>query len=297
MTYEEWLAKNAYLPSTIERGVRRARQIWTTVAHDGEIPVDPNTLAEGRRLRIWLDEGGREEMPCGRGKLRAALEELARAGDRLRATPLERKRRQQARRARKEPSYPDADWRALHRELSRAGDVRARVLLVLMETGLRAQDVLAISRARLDGGLRAGTVRIVVKGGDERHLPTGATKQWAKLAEAWRGSGAPTVAALIAVGNDTSPIAGHTPYKQLRARLVEAHDKLELTGRPHLHRLRRTVLVQAARQTGDIELVRQLAGHRSYTTTQTYVDEARPEAVGALQDDVRRKFLDEEDEA
>lgn len=296
MTYEEWLTKNGYLPSTVERGVRRARQIWTTVAHDGDIPVDPNTLAEGRRLRIWLDEGGREEMPCGRGKLREALEAHARAGERARATPLEKKRQQQARRARKEPSYPDDAWKALHRELSRdTDDVRARVLLVLMETGLRAQDVLAISRARLDGGLRSGTIRIIVKGGDERRLPTSSTKQWAKLAEAWRGSNAPTVAALIAVGNDTSPIAGHTPYKRLRARLVDAHVKLELDGRPHLHRLRRTVLVQASKKTGDVELVRQLAGHRSYATTQTYIDEARPEAVGALQSDVRKSYLDEEE--
>ena len=85
-----------------------------------------------------------------------------------------------------------------------------------------------------------------------------------------------------------SPIAGEAAYQRVNRHLKALGDELGLPAPVHLHRLRRTLAVQALRTTKDMTIVQQLLGHASLSSTERYVDEVRTDAVGRLQKKLRQ---------
>jgi integrase len=99
-----------------------------------------------------------------------------------------------------------------------------------------------------------------------------------------------TIADLVMNKPDSSSESGDGAYQAVNRALKRIGRDLELEGRVHLHRLRRTVAVQALRETENIRAVQELLGHGSANTTMRYVDEARPEALAGLQQKLRTRF-------
>jgi len=186
---------------------------------------------------------------------------------------IEKRREAQTRRKLAARSIPDAEWQHLYDVLledsmKRGGAIPA-VLLTLMATGLRIGDLLAIPCSALLEAKRTNQVRFDAKGGEWRILP-------------------------IAPPKDTRASGEGPAYKRVRRALLRAAGRAGVDGRIYLHRLRRTVAVQALRVTEDMPAVQQLLGHRSMLTTSTYLDEARPDAIGNVQRRIREKFGREE---
>lgn len=289
--YEAWLLAEGYRPATVRVGVTAAKRIVGQVARGEELAANASTITEIRRIQLYLGQ----DTPA---RMRKAFADARARFQRARATPLQKRRDQQERAQRKSVSYSDEDWRKLTRRLRRdatRGDATAATLLVLTETGCRIGDVLPVTRQRLLGGVRAGQIRLVQKGGTERVLPVPESSAWQLLHETWTGRGGATVAHLLAPGGEGDTLAGRGAYQAARRALTRTHEELGLQGRPHLHRLRRTVGVQSIRETGDIELTRQLLGQASLSSTQTYVDEARTDDLEELQGRIRKRFTEDTD--
>ena len=173
--------------------------------------------------------------------------------------------------------------------LAQSEDPKDAVLYVMSATGLRVGDVLRLTRQRIAGGLKTGRIRLVAKGGDERILPVaGAPQAWEKLSEAVKGS--ESVALAVAPGGDGSPIAGDAAYRAVVRRLAAVGRKLEIEGKLHTHRLRRTVAVQTLRLTGSAEMTRRMLGSKSLGAIRPYIDESRPEELAEMQRAMREKF-------
>jgi len=172
-------------------------------------------------------------------------------------------------------SMPDDDWDLLYEELRRDGGAAAAVLRVLMTTGLRIGDVLRLPTDAIEASLQRedGVLEAKVKGGDIIKSSTaGASREdWQRLLAVTEQ--ATSIPWAIAPYGDGSPDAAHAAYQTVRRRLMAAGKKTGLTGRVHLHRLRRTTLVQVLRSGADITVAKAMAGHHSLRTTEKYTDE------------------------
>lgn len=180
-------------------------------------------------------------------------------------------------------SIPDADWGRLYHALP--NDLNGAVIRVMMSTGLRIGDVLRLPPSAIREALdRAdGLLELRVKGG--KALVTsvaGAREAWAPLAACTAGS----VARAVAPYGNGSPDGGQAAYQSVRRTLQAAGGKL-VGGRVHLHRLRRTVTVQAIRSGAPLTTVQQMLGHADLRTTSTYADETNVDAVTEAQKAIR----------
>lgn len=188
-------------------------------------------------------------------------------------------------RAKPARSVPDATWRRFCRAVEKgsADDPAVAVLRVLADTGLRIGDVLRIPVAELRAGARTGRLDLTVKGGRERILHwDGAPGAWEALLEhAKTARGATIVAHVVRGGSD--PTASGAAYKACSRAMKELGASVDPEERWHLHRMRRTVLVQALEETHDIVAVQELGGHESIVTTQRYLDEVRAKETAELQ--------------
>jgi site-specific recombinase XerC len=214
------------------------------------------------------------------------------------------KRRKKGARKNVARSIPDGQWIELVDAFARGVEVEDAVLYVLATTGLRISDVLGVTREALVRGKRSGVVEVYVKGGKLRRLP------WAGAEEAWsallgRLDASATVADAVTGLPESIADANHAAYQRVRRRLQSynvavasneiRHGQLGGLGaaapleRMYPHRLRRTVAVQALRATNDLMAVKELLGHEALSTTSTYLDEARPDVVAALQRKIREK--------
>lgn len=173
-------------------------------------------------------------------------------------------------------SMPDEDWAKLYAALTPQDDAAAAVLRVMMVTAKRVGDVLRIPLDALRAALARsdGLVEYRVKGGKAKKatISDDTRGDWERLLAASAHAG--TVPLAVAPKGDGSPEAGHAAYQTVNRTLRRTAATLKLTGRPHLHRLRRTVLVQVLRAGEDITVARDLADHASIVTTQKYADEA-----------------------
>jgi integrase len=285
--FGQWLTEQGYQPTTITSSLRDARHLCGRLEEGGELHPRLRTVAF--RISHFLKEtagpglGGAERLSEALGQLQAE-------------SPVGRLKRRRGRRQRVARSLSDPDWRTLCGTIRADESPEARVLDVMASTGLRVGDVLRLSRRRLGEGLRTGRVLMIVKGGDERELHVaGAPDAWTGLGEAFEGTGAPTVARLVSPEGNGDPEAGGAAYKRLARKLHELTAEAGIAERVNLHRLRRTVGVQALRLTEDVPAVAQLLGHRSTATTMGYLDEARPERVAELQRKVAERFSDDEE--
>jgi site-specific recombinase XerC len=186
-------------------------------------------------------------------------------------------------------SIPQDEFAALYGVVADGEDIEDVCLQVMMTTGLRIHDLLGVTVDAVRRGARTGTIELDAKGGKFRRLPwAGAKESWDRLLDELppddtRYQNLTTVADILTGQSDTSTRAGSAAYKRVTRQLTKHVTALGLQDRFHLHRLRRTVAIEALRATGDIMAVKELLGHESITTTSGYLDEARSEEVGALQ--------------
>jgi len=187
---------------------------------------------------------------------------------------------------RKKPaiSFSHGDWSRLRAALEKDSSPEAAVLLVMHATGLRISDTLGVRCAQLQTALRDadGAIEVIQKGNRRRTLYVrGAPAAWARLGAACK-TGA-TVAAAVCPRSKLGTKGGGGAYQRVNRKLRELGEQLELSGRPHLHRLRRTVATTALKHTRDVHLVSNLLGHKALTATSMYLDEVRDAEVADLQ--------------
>lgn len=188
---------------------------------------------------------------------------------------------------RKKPaiSFSGGDFSTLRGVLAQDRTLEGAVLLVMVATSIRVGDVLRLELAQLRAALRAdeGVVVIVVKGGRKRVLPVdGAREAWERLAEAC-GRGSETVADAVCPTSTWGARGGGGAYQRVNRHLRDLCRAHGLSGRAHLHRVRRTVATNALKATKDIHLVSELLGHAHVATTEIYLDEVRSGEVAELQ--------------
>lgn len=282
----QWLLAQGYREQTVELTLRATRQVLRWSAEGRALP--PRLRPEARRVLDYLASSQGAGDPLA--TLAGPLEALAHAQP---VDPRQRRLAGKKRRQRAASSIADGEWQRLLQEIAADPSPEAAVLDVLASTALRIGDVLPLPRERLRAALETRRLRLATKGGEERAVDLdGAPDAWARLWGAWSapGAGHPTLALLVAPGGDGSPDSHGAAYAACARRLRVLATRAGLTGRVHLHRLRRTVGVQALRVTEDTVAVQQLLGHRSHQTTLGYLDEARPERVAQLQQQIRSRF-------
>ena len=187
-------------------------------------------------------------------------------------------------------SFSDDDWTRL---LARLGNTPPELVLRLMAaTGLRVGDVLRLDRETLLEAQTSGEVLLRLKGGVEvRQRIDGAPEEWAALWRVFRVSGAPDVTRWVSPRcKSTGGASGG--YQVIRRAFARACADAGITEATWTHRIRRTVGVRAYRVTEDMLAVRDLLGHRRAVTTETYLSEARPDRVAALQQKIRGRLSD-----
>ena len=276
MNFEQWLHQAGYRESTLRATLRQIETMRDALR--GGHPPEPYLAPAIRRYLAWArSEGVHDE----------DIEVLEQLGYEPVAPVLG------ARESRKLPrrSFTDDDWYALLQALG-ADDCReAAVLRVMAVTGLRVGDVLAIPWTHIDEGLRSGLVTLERKGGRYIDVPTsGSEPEWASLHADMETAGyqRDIVASYVRDESRASPLAGEAAYQRVNRHLKAHGAELGLPAPVHLHRMRRTIAVQALRTTHDMTQVQQLLGHRSLSSTERYVDEVRTDAVGRLQKKLRQ---------
>lgn len=275
LAFEGWLTQESYARATIEETVRTVRQL----DRDARAGDASGVWIRGYAKRIR--EGAKALGWAWPASIVAQLRDVEARAAAAATTPKAKRAAQQRAAKRRQSSYDDESWAKLATRvaLDARSDPASAVLGVLIDTGLRVGDVLALERNALLGST-GEVVRLTQKGGSERFLPW--DDCWAALHEVWSASGAGNVAALVSPGGDGSPIAGHAAYRRVEKALKRLAVELQLPGRAHLHRLRRTVAVQVIRTTGDLEVARHALGQASIQTTVRYVNEARPDELSKV---------------
>ncbi len=188
-------------------------------------------------------------------------------------------------------SFDDESWRALYARVAADPAPEARVLEIMMVTGLRIGDVFRLTLGELHTGVETGFMPFVQKGGrhEEQRLVGTLLVVHRRLHDAWRASGAD---ARETVQEWVVGYPGAT-YKAAYQR-VDRHFKTiaaGLPGRAHSHRLRRTVAMQTLREVGDITVAQKILRHKNVATTQGYLDEARPDEIAEIQQKLHERFL------
>lgn len=271
-----WCEAQGYAASTTRQALIDVRRLFADCDAGRRPPA--RLRHQGLRLLRFAREVGAAEAlaPC----LAWVNDAAAKAG----WNDYQRGRRKPAQ------SVDDLHWVQLWRALRADPSLEARVLEVQAVTGLRVGDVLRIELAALKRGVRDNVLRLIQKGGRVRelHLLGPLAESFQRLHQ---GVGPAQGERLYDVMGGTY----QTAYKRVQRALDRAARAIELPGRAHTHRLRRTVAMQALRATRDVGLVQQLLGHASPTTTQRYLDEERPGEVSELAGQVFDRFLGGED--
>lgn len=181
-------------------------------------------------------------------------------------------------------SMPDEDWQTLYAALTPDSAPPACVVRTMMVTGLRIEDVLRIPPTAIAAALQRsdGLLEARVKGGKiVKTSVGGARAEWQRLYDAC--SHHPTVAKAVAPAGSGTSAAGSGAYMACSRLLRKTAKAVGCGGRAHLHRLRRTVIVQGLRSEVDVVRIASSVGHSSINTTAKYSDEKHPEIATHMQ--------------
>lgn len=281
--FTEWLRGRRYRPATIKNTLAGYRQIVSWTAQGRELPSNRSLGSIARRCLAYAYE---REVELDESFLEAAetLLNPVRNPRTLGGARHKPKRKQDAR------SFDDRDWHELAQLVEEDERPEARVLEVMIATGVRVGDMLRLPRKALARAQETGVVLLELKGGREQPIQLdGAPEAWRALWEAWTNRRHKVLAHFVCPSNP-SPLSGDCAYQRVRRLLKKLAREVGADGRAHTHRIRRTVGVRALRVTKDIDAVRQLLGHANVSTTFGYVDEARTHEVAALQRQIREKL-------
>lgn len=289
--FQDWLDVCGYAATTKRLSIQHVNYAHRKWVEAGKMPPVslPPAARKGCKLYLaYVQETGTQS------RFSAFLEaEIALSKQETKRFGV-RKPRGRKREAR---SIDDTSWRELADAIERDPSDEARVLDVMVSTGLRIGDVLRVTEPALRSALRTGRLVTEVKGQREVAFPIeGSHEVWDRLHRSMVDDphhpkgGWKNVAHWICPNSAASPLAGDCAYARVHRRLKKICASCELTERIHLHRIRRTVAVQALRLTSDVRAVQGLLGHASLKSTSAYLDEARPEAVIEVQRKIRERF-------
>lgn len=280
--FATWLEERGYRRSTARKEVTDLR----THLQNPDVPRRPGqTYARAMDYSRAWDDYQEYASAVGRPRLRGSRPPEAQKA------PAGRRRRHKAPRAREAVSIDAKDWKVLRKAVKADLAPSARVLEVMMATGLRVGDVLRVPPTRIRAAFTRddGLIRLELKGGKLWTTSVqGAPEAWGALAKVC-GS-APTVAGAVNAKGDPSPEPRGPAYEAVRWRLQKLAAQVGLEGRVYLHRLRRTVAVRALRKGRTQEEVAKLLGHADARTTSIYTDESMADLAAKMQ-----RELDEED--
>ena len=272
-SFQRWLTGKGYRPSTVTQTLREVRRGARHWHESGELlPEVEHSL---RRYATFLREQGPSDDFGTAVAARGDLKDVRGVGNRPRRKRVAR-------------SFEDSDWHKLGAALAADDSPEGTVLLLMATTGHRVGDILRVGRSALTEAQDSGVLLLERKGGDLLQVPLeGARQAWDRLHNSWRAGPDDIVADWVCPECAGGPEAGGGAYKRVQRKLKRLGAELGMTGRVHLHRMRRTVGVRALRTSGDVHLVSQLLGHRRLSTTEGYVDEVRSDDVAELQKKLR----------
>lgn len=253
-----WLQERGYAQTSI---TKIARDIVTMTQHG---PVPPSSTSTSRRRdfrwawQLW-DEF------CKETRRRNKLAEPPEPPKMRRRTP---------RRQKPALSIPETEWSRLEQLVYADPSPAARVLEVMMATGLRVGDVLRTRMAALDEGLAHGEViQLEVKTGKLALFPL-VRKPWARLRKTLSSLRADQRVCEGVAKNGVDWSANGAPYQAVRRKLQSLAFEAGTHTRMHTHRLRRSVGMQMLRAGVPLEHVQRVFGQEDKATTERYLDEA-----------------------
>jgi integrase len=187
-------------------------------------------------------------------------------------------------------SIPPKKWRRFLRLVELDPSPPARVIDVMCSTGKRIGDVLRLSTATLDRGFRRedGVTTMRVKGEKPVVICVlgGAETEWRRL----RAVLVPGQLVCTAVSKRcTDWTTSGAAYQRCRRKLKELAQAVGIKDRVHLHRLRRTVAVQAIAAGVTLPIIQKMLDHEDIKTTQLYTDEAMARQVSDAIAQTRRR--------
>lgn len=282
--FRTWLLEREQLSPT---SVRKVVSDLRTMAARG--PTPPEATLMRRRVRdyrwawaLWADWCDLEE-----------IDNPLPQPPELPAEPTHRarRRRRDPKRLKEAVSIPREQWLALLEVVAADPSPPARVIDVMCASALRISDVLRTRRDVLDEGFSRedGITAIEIKGRKPIvYSVRGAEEEWLRLHQLLKPR--QMVCDLVSPKADGDWTASGPAYQRCRRKLFELAAKVDLDGRVHLHRLRRTMLVLTSQITGNKAIVQKVAGHEDAETTEGYLDEAMALEVAMTLADVRRKI-------
>jgi len=285
--YEEWL-REKYSEVTVQESLSAVDGILRALDGDGEIAQ--TQWARAKRLLRYSEDRG---LSLHRFPALVA----ATSNERIRAaTKASRKRQLEAR------AFDDGAWLRIGQAIIGDPDRESRVLEVMMISALRAGDVLRIKTSELFESTETGELVTTTKGGKRRVIAVRGVEaledalvrlSMAILQDADESRRNPKDITGWLVPDSQSKLPITSARKAVYRKLKEIGAANKVRGRIHLHRMRRTIAVQALRATGDLATVGQLLGHtpRSVQSTLKYLDEARLDDVGHAMNKVHQQFL------
>jgi integrase len=188
-------------------------------------------------------------------------------------------------------SFAKSDYLALIKTAEASPDLTDHVLVVVARSGLRISDVLRANVGDLRKAMKRedGILTIVVK---SEKTSVYSVRGGGKAEAAWRRildhedvKRAPAtwhVASAMMGDPDAKAEAGFGAYERVRRRIERLGEELGISGRVHLHRLRRTVGVGLARKNASLDEIAKALVHSSVQATRGYIDEARAEESAML---------------
>lgn len=283
--FSAWLVGAGYRPQSASKYAADARSLFRAASPG--TGVSPDRYAALSRAREFLlafatETGAKLDIPALAPR-DAAPKALAR---------IQAQRAQREQRARADlRSIDDAEWSKLWSLVEAERGPAARVLEAMMVSGLRVGDVLRLPLANLRSALKRedGVLYLEVKGG--KTTPTTvapARKTWEKLLAACEGQKLVAHAVAPGAALDDADSAGRGPYKAVTRLLDALAERAGVSGRVHLHRVRRTVGVQTARDVGHFA-AQKLLGHAKGSTTDIYLDETNVEVVREAQEALAKR--------
>lgn len=258
--FTAWLAERGYMPTSIGKLLR---DLQTMATHGSEPPESADRSA---RLRDYRWAYGLWAEFCEETRRTNKLVEPP--------EPAKKTRRSGPRRQKPALSIPQFEWDRLEALVRKDASPAARVIEIMMETGLRVGDVLRAPLHAIDEALERGDVlKLEVKGGQEKVFPLEpARRSWADL-RARLAELEPSQRVCEGVSKGSGWDASSAAYQAVRRKMQALGLAAGIRTRIHVHRLRRSVGMQLLRAGVPLEHVQRVLGQRDKKTTESYLDE------------------------
>lgn len=273
--FETWLVEQTdYRPRT---RTKVASDLRTMLAHAGAPPESTRAARMHDFRWVWDLWEEFRETPYGRTSPALPFDRPE--------VVVSRRRRRKEKPTYEAESVEAKEWARLHTAVAKDARIEAAVIGVLMASGLRISDVLRTPPNAIAAAFERedGIARVEVKGGKTAEIPVkgGSERAWRRLLEHTDPRERKlrnTFASWVADGSSAE--AGSAAYQRVRTALFELGEAAKVTGRVHLHRLRRTVAVRLLEAGVPIEIVQKVLNHESSRTTQGYTSESMARVAG-----------------